>query len=83
MVVLSASIVFGLFVSSAIGAVKKKKIPPRNECDACCVSGAVLREAVKASLLAKHKILVFALACCWCEKAVCLGKCVSCLLEAV
>ena len=39
-------------------------------------------EAEKASLLATHKILVFGLACCWCEKAACLGECVCvCVLQ--
>lgn len=73
--VLSVSIMFGLFVSSASRTVK------------CffrawvwcllCVGRGLKGEAVKASLLATHKILVFGLASCyWCEKAVCLGKCV-------
>lgn len=38
--------------------------------------GGFYGEAVKASLFATHKIVVFGSACHWCEKTACLGKCV-------
>lgn len=58
LVVLFVSIMFGLFVSSA-----QSDVFSGNECDACCVFGAVWQEgggeAVKASLFTPHKIPLF------------------------